>query len=308
MYGKLHQLARQHGRLLGSAISAVAIAAFAVALSRVFSAPDAAALLVRHWDALLLAMALYLATYVPMAAAWLVLARAVGAGADRRAMVRIYLVSQVGKYLPGNVGHLLGRAWLAERVGVPLRLTAWIMSLEVIVLLVAGALAAAACLLLPGSTAAARWTLPLAAVALALGLLAVALALSRRRLADLRPLLPQLRIALACYVGVFGVLAAAHCLLLGMIGGGGWTAGTVAQVVSAVVLSWLVGFMTPGAPAGLGVREMSLLTLLTPLFSAETVLATAAFMRMASIAGDGIAWAMGLLLTRLARQRDLAVA
>jgi glycosyltransferase 2 family protein len=52
------------------------------------------------------------------------------------------------------------------------------------------------------------------------------------------------------------------------------------------ILAWLVGLVTPGAPAGMGVRELVLLFLLSDQLS-ETVLLLAVILgRMVTVTGD----------------------
>jgi hypothetical protein len=51
-------------------------------------------------------------------------------------------------------------------------------------------------------------------------------------------------------------------------------------------LSWLVGLVTPGAPAGFGVRETVMILLVTPLIGENGALAIALTSRMVTVLGD----------------------
>lgn len=61
------------------------------------------------------------------------------------------------------------------------------------------------------------------------------------------------------------------------------------------IFAWLIGFITPGAPAGVGVREIVLYTLLNPYIPYNTLLITIVIMRFVTVGGDilfyGISWA-----------------
>jgi len=61
-------------------------------------------------------------------------------------------------------------------------------------------------------------------------------------------------------------------------------------IVSAYTISWVAGYIVPGAPGGIGVRESILLLLLGQSFSGETALLAILLHRLTSIAGDIIAF------------------
>src|SRR5438105_1462444 len=48
------------------------------------------------------------------------MARLFGAPLDWRSGVKVYATSKLGKYLPGKVGHVVARIYLAQERGVPL--------------------------------------------------------------------------------------------------------------------------------------------------------------------------------------------
>lgn len=292
----IRKLAHAHGRWLGTLLSLVALAAFLQAFTGHLRGNDLVALLGQHRDALLVALLIYLAAYVPMSLAWTLLARRCGAQALPGPLLRVFLVSQIGKYLPGNVGHLLGRAWMAQRIGVPVGTTAMALTLEMAGVLSAGALLAFATGLAAPATGdhLARY-LPFVAAGLAAMLLAALLVLSRKRVTARAPAVGAFCLALVCYLLVFALLAAAHGVMLGMISGI-WTASALIQLTAAVLFSWLVGFLVPGAPAGLGLREISLMALLAGVYPAATVAFAVAAMRLVTMTGDGIACLAGLVL------------
>ncbi|HCD6062498.1 TPA: hypothetical protein NDT49_004785, partial [Enterobacter asburiae] len=58
-------------------------------------------------------------------------------------------------------------------------------------------------------------------------------------------------------------------------------------VVSTYIAAWLIGMITPGAPAGVGVREAILLFLLY-MFSPANVLIAIVYSRIVTILGDFI--------------------
>lgn len=97
-----------------------------------------------------------------------------------------------------------------------------------------------------------------------------------------------------------------HLVFFSLMGLTGWgiitvasnglnTAG-IAEVAGAVALSWLAGFILPGASAGLGVREATLFLLLSGSMGDATSLALAVLLRVATTLGDGVFFLAALAL------------
>jgi hypothetical protein len=75
----------------------------------------------------------------------------------------------------------------------------------------------------------------------------------------------------------------------------------IPSVLSAYMLSWVAGFITPGAPGGIGIREAVLTLLLTDIVPMDSALLAAVIFRLISIVGDlwglSFAW-VGLAISR----------
>ena len=59
-------------------------------------------------------------------------------------------------------------------------------------------------------------------------------------------------------------------------------------IIGVFSMSWLIGFLTPGAPGGIGIREAILLFLLSSDFGKVNILTAVIIHRLISIAGDCI--------------------
>ena len=69
------------------------------------------------------------------------------------------------------------------------------------------------------------------------------------------------------------------------------------SIAGAYVTAWLIGTVTPGAPAGLGVRETVLLLLIGSHFTEQNVLFAALLMRVITLLGDSLFFAATLTLS-----------
>jgi hypothetical protein len=252
------------------------------------------------------AVLLYLAAVPAGALGWQILLRSVGCGAPFRTLLRIYALALPAKYLPGNVGHYLGRAELARRAGLPLREVGLTLVFETAWAVVAAAGLAAALLAgaLPANWPAGWRVALLAGAALALPPVLVR-ALDRWRPGPLRRWLgdaPLVSPGITAFAGClaadwlsFAVCGAAlEVLARHVFGQAEWHWGWTTAVFA---LAWVAGFVVPGAPGGLGVREAILTAGLEPVHGAGTALSLALTFRVVTVVGD----AVGFLISAAGR-------
>jgi glycosyltransferase 2 family protein len=258
------------------------------------------------WLRFMAAAVIYALSLSFVAAGWMAL---VGSASSLPTSVgfRIYGVSQLYKYLPSNVLHYVGRHAALKRIGVGHQAALFGAAGEIGLLIPAALLIAATARIATLPQMGTRM-LDLA-VGVSLAFLAGAAALCAllpwlRRQPRLATLVegfasPAARAgavrALGCYLFFFTASGLAFAILA--------AAGPDGQAVDLPLLvaiwagAWVLGFVTPGAPAGLGVREALLVAALAAAGAGEGAAAIAVAMRLATIAGDLLfaagAWAFG---------------
>lgn len=280
-----------------------------------YASPQAAA-------GLVICTIFYLAGVAASAAGWRSLLA--GTGLEKRwsELAGIISVTQIGKYLPGNVGQHIGRAGLALRHGIGPSPLAFTVVTEALLLLVASVLVGIAALFLSTTSLSAHY--PKALATLSIGALVVAaifglLAFIRfgppllRRFApshaklldDVRIPNPRtVAIALGWYCAVYlifglGIVLMAK-LLTPELPQDGWL------LVAAFTLAWIIGFVTPGAPAGIGVREGVMLMLLTNAYPPASASIVVIALRLATTMGDGLLLPLGWWLLQRPRNADIS--
>lgn len=218
---------------------------------------------------------------------------------DRRVTLPSSGVTQLAKYLPGNVMHFVGRhAWLA-RVGTPhgaiVRATAW----EIGCTALAAALTACALAALfppnlePMLEAGAVRILALAGVAV-IGIGAVTFCWLRGRWAALARWTPAPLVgasAIAILTGFFLVQGMMLTLVINLVGGR-----ATFEILPIAVGAWLIGYVTPGAPGGLGTREAALSLLLAPSQGASAALLATVLFRAVTTLGDIVCFLISSLI------------
>jgi uncharacterized membrane protein YbhN (UPF0104 family) len=222
------------------------------------------------------------------------------AGTRASAGVRIWFLSNLARYVPGNIWSYVGAVELARREGVARRVTLAVMALTQ-VLSVGVAVAAGLPVLLAERARLGRPALLGAVVVVALAGLAVLfrgklLELARRRMPgfDPRELTPSagtvawLVAGYAVYWAVTGLAFAALVAALHPL-----EAGDVPVVVAAYAAAYAAGFLALLTPAGLGVREGVLVVALAPVLPAGPALVVAlvsrVWMMLVELAGAAVA-------------------
>jgi uncharacterized membrane protein YbhN (UPF0104 family) len=222
------------------------------------------------------------------------------AGTRASAGARIWFLSNLARYVPGNVWSYVGAVELARREGVARRVTLAVMALTQ-VLSVGVAVAVGLPVLLAERARLGRPAL-LGAVVVAAGAgLAVLfrgrlLELARRRVPgfDPRELTPSagtvawLVAGYALYWVVTGLAFAALVAALHPL-----AAADVPLVVAAYAAAYAAGFLALLTPAGLGVREGVLVVALAPVLPAGPALVVAlvsrVWMMLVELAGAAVA-------------------
>ncbi len=247
-----------------------------------------------------------------LAQAWRELLNSLGVHRSWRELFGIIGITQVAKYVPGNVAQYIGRVGMSLARGIPARPLAVTIILETLLVIASamvmgvgtGALSEIGLQVVRRHSAQLALIVLLVVSAIA-GLFVfrrVAPALLKRFAPKYAPaldgaLLPsQISLARAfvlycCMYACMGIglIVLAHFLLPG-------TLHDYWLLIAVIALAWVVGFVTPGAPGGLGVREGLMLLMLAPAFSAASASVLVIALRVATTLGDVLILIAGFLL------------
>ena len=261
------------------------------------------------------AMAVASALIIPISAfAWKHLLDSCGVHAHWGGLARIMGVTQLGKYLPGNIAQHIGRLGMSVKAGIPsLPFASTVLSETVLAILAAVVFGTLACVAggmgsvtLPlGGPTSGFATLPLLLAVAAAALLAVLASarlirmIARRRMRGETIAVPGTRallLAFICYITNYVVLSAGVAVLSGVLlpdPPSAWV------LTGAFALSWILGFLLPGAPAGLGVRETAMLGILQAAGYGADLLPFVIGLRVATTLGDLLCFVISACATRM---------
>ena len=225
-----------------------------------------------------------------------------------------FLKANVFKYIPGNVFQYIGRNEIALRLNLNHADIAMASVAEVMIITV---ISLAISVFTVGSYTVAFFTDWLrnstAFLIIVCAVLIAAFVILRRLyserisqylkrivLAIKAPNSPKLVFSAALfYIFSFTVNTFVFVMILNQFKNVEMTARTISILIGSYVLSWLIGYITPGAPGGIGVRELVLVAILTETGTAveSTIVQAAVTTRLITIVGDLLAF-LGVLLFR----------
>lgn len=306
---------KKYVKLMGNAVSVLSILFILAALFRT----DFSVIPVTDWRGFLMicvtGVLLKTGTVFLSASAWcLWLEFFSGRRCSRREALRVYAKANIGKYLPGNVMHYVERNLFAGKLGLTQKQIAAASMAEAASLLSAAAVVGGCMaydniwevfctilLKLPGMEKVSERQIR---VFLAAGMAAAAVFLavllyvfySRRKKEKISRNAGTngnpAKTFFFCFVIYAAVLTILGLLLVLVYSywAGPPSFALAFQMTAAYMIAWVLGFVIPGAPGGIGVREMALTLLLFSAVGGEMIVSLSVVHRLLTVLGDFAAY------------------
>lgn len=298
---------------LRAAFGTVILAGAGYALWRTWHDPALADLPanVQLWP-VLLSLLVRTASSFGSARVWLALLRGVGGEIHVRDALRIYVVTNIAKYVPGKVLQIAGRVALLQEHGQPAAIGLASVLMELAISLLVSAIVVVICLPAVLTTVGLdeqHWlVVVLALLAVPAGLLglhpralgpvlALGSRLALRASSGPRISAPPFRstlLALACSLALRGISAVAIYATARAVYPLDFSA--IPLLAASTSLGYLLGIVLSVAPAGLGVREGVVTVMLSTLIPLPIAIAISVLDRVVSIASELLAAGLGLMI------------
>ena len=216
----------------------------------------------------------------------------------------VYLQANLGKYLPGNIAHFVERSIFAAKFGIGQAQTLMGTFLEITGLL----FTSVALGMVFSFDDVCRIVRLICSVKYVIGIVLLGFSgmlglwFLYQKVLWMHSFLEKIRMAgfwklffgnVCIYMTTLLLLACLMCVLTGIITETWLTPEQIRGIVNAYVLSWAAGFLMPGAPGGIGVREFVLMYLTRNQSIQESVLLAMIVHRITTVFGDvwGYVWA-----------------
>lgn len=228
---------------------------------------------------------------------------------DTKGAMNAYLKANIGKYLPGNVMHYVERNLFATDLGISQKKLAFGTILEVAglvgVALIVSVIVSANQLVETIRYIFSDEYKNMLAIAIVLVILVICIVffIFRKKLSSMiseytvSDFVKTVFIVLIKYALSLIALGAIMVILYAYMGGElDWN--NASLIVSGYIIAWVLGFIIPGAPGGIGIRELVITILLGPVVGTETVLSLSVIHRLITIVGDFLAYFTRVILRR----------
>lgn len=214
----------------------------------------------------------YMASCAIHPLAWRQILRQLGFEATKRWSIKTYGRTQLAKYLPGNVFHIAGRQVMGMAAGIPSAIVAKSIGVEMTMFLITGGTFGVMLIdiLLPEH---------LRIIGMISWLMATALSYATCRKLIGEPAGKAFALQIA-----FHLFSCSTFSIVYLMNGGSQS--DLYLVAPAYVIAWLVGTLTPGAPAGVGIRELVLIFILGAKMEQSLLISTVAMGRLVTVSAD----------------------
>ncbi|MDL5047211.1 hypothetical protein QQ054_14395 [Oscillatoria amoena NRMC-F 0135] len=210
-----------------------------------------------------------------LALAWHSILNYLGCHVNRCWAIKTYGITQLAKYLPGNIFHLASRQALGASVGLSHGVLVKSSLFELSYIAFAASLYGI--VLLPHFiiTWSFQWSLAVFIIMLLFFVFMI------KCIAGIKLLVAFL------YQNIYLIISSSvFFVLLSIISDEMFNFSQIIIIICAYIIACLVGFLTPGAPAGLGVREVVVIYLLKHLVSTPDLLMAVVIGRAVNVLAD----------------------
>ncbi len=250
------------------------------------------------WSLLMISLGITLLAHTWAGWVWTWILRELNQPVRSALLIQIYLKTNIGKYLPGNVWHYYGRSMAAIATGISTSSAALSVLLEPLLM------AAAALIIILATTLWGSGPLLLKLVQL-LSLAVVLVVVHPRFLNPVIRLASRVKVKKSSLVdvplklsrypfipllgefGFLGLRCAGFMLTLGAFQS--FDSSQIPLIVGAFSFAWLLGTVVPGAPGGLGIFEATAIGVLQQSFSSGALISALAVFRLVSIIAEAAA-------------------
>lgn len=215
--------------------------------------------------------------------------------------LRVYVKANIGKYLPGNVMHYVERNLFAVNAGLGQKEITLSSVMEIATEICAAGLIALLFLQkdllgLIQSIITPKW---ICVVCILVVILLVGVIIGIKKNEGIRSLLKGLcskRVlllflkSLLFYSVLMGIMGVILMLIIEYPLGCTLSLQVGARIIACYIIAWLFGFIVPGAPGGIGVREAVLIMLLGAYVGEEQLALAIIIHRVITIVGDVLAY------------------
>jgi len=248
---------------------------------------------------IVIAVFVYAAINLLLSSSWALLLNFFGPHPiDPKILRSIYATSQVAKYIPGNVAHVIGRHAMGRQLGISHTVLVTAAVYEILGL----STASIGIAVVGASAVSTEWPFLFSPTILSISFVVLLVMyclgflyyprltniFSKSVVLQKKDYKKTVIVTLQTLLRYFVFFMASGCILLSVSLSliGSIPSELIGLLLITFAVSWVVGFITPGAPSGIGVREAIIVYMLQSTMPPAVALMTAVIFRITTVLGD----------------------
>ena len=225
----------------------------------------------------------------------------------RTEAVCVYAKANIGKYLPGNVMHYVERNLFVDKLGISqkkltISTIMEMFSLVFVAVVISVTVSFGQLQEALYNVLGEKYGMIIALVIVAgLAFLGLVFIVFRKKLLDVlkdykfSDFVKTFLVNMLCYAVVLSTLGVIMVVLYCYMGGE-FTLESARLIIAGYIIAWVMGFVVPGAPGGIGVRELVITLLLGSVVGENLVVTLSVIHRLITILGDFLAYLVRLVI------------
>ena len=224
-------------------------------------------------------------------------------------LIKIYVKTNIGKYLPGNVMHFAARNIFGNRYGIShvnLGISSILEILFILVTLLIFLISfESSSFIKIIKNTNIKWAHYVAFIVIAVLIILWVILFKRDylqkkiRLLSIKNILIAFLSTFPVYCFIFMIFGYILFLLIGQTSSTNLVLGETIHITLYYALAWIAGLVVIGAPGGIGVRESVLLLLLSPIYDKQSILIAIILHRLVYIVGEFLAFGVSIMGTSI---------
>lgn len=211
--------------------------------------------------------------------------------------MNIYVKSNLGKYLPGNIMHFAGRNLIGKKYNLSHKKMVTATMFEIVLKVLCVAIIIVTFAYESFQVAIVQYGIDDKTIFVLIGFILISVAIfiflyNKRQKNNNSYRVNYFKLVLVFVLYSFIFLSTAFCFILlsGEIVSWNIIIENFPKILGSYLIAWLIGYLVPGSSGGIGIRESVMMILLSELYGTDKILLVSVLLRIVTTLGDLFAY------------------
>jgi hypothetical protein len=222
----------------------------------------------------------------------------------------IYAKANIGKYLPGNIMHYASRNIYGVKYGIKQVDMVYSTVFEILLKVISATIVSFLFLnrhissIIESIQNQLGINIKIVAIIIALMVFTILVLLFLRAKTTFKSLI-QLGKVIIIYSFIFFINAMIFIGVTFLIQPTVIESQNILYAAGIYIMAWLIGYLTPGAPGGVGIKESIMIILLSNIYTASSITLVSLITRIINVIGDLIAYGVNMIIQKRHKETEI---